>query len=64
MRRYITLMSAFAVLVAALGCQHVGGKCDCGYNPSDYQITAPTNPHPSAPVIKPVAPPVKGGNEE
>ena len=64
MRRYITLMSAFAVLVAALGCQHVGGKCDCGYNPSDYQITAPTNPHPSAPVIKPAAPPVKGGGNE
>ena len=67
MRRYIALMSAFAVLVAALGCQHVGGKCDCGYSPSDYQVTAPTNPHPSAPVVKPVPPPIPpkgGGNEE
>ena len=64
MRRYIALMSAFVVLVAALGCQHVGGKCDCGYSPSDYQIAAPTNPHASGPVVKPVAPPVKGGGNE
>jgi hypothetical protein len=65
MRRYIALMSVLAALVAALGCSHVGGKCDCGYNPSDYQITGPTNPYPSAPVAKPVdkpAPP-KSGNE-
>lgn len=63
MRRYIALMSVFAALVAAVGCQHIGGKCDCGYNPSDYQIQGPTNPHPSAPVLKPV-PPKGGGNEE
>ena len=47
MRRYIALMSVLAALVAALGCQHIGGKCDCGYNPSDYPIAGPTNPHPS-----------------
>ncbi len=66
MRRYIALMSVLAALVAALGCQHIGGKCDCGYNPSDHQITGPTNPHPAAPVVKPVEKPVekpKTGNE-
>ena len=59
MRRYIALMSVLAALVAAVGCQHIGGKCDCGYNPADYPIAGPTNPHPSSPVINPSAPPVK-----
>lgn len=66
MRRYIALMSALAALVGALGCQHIGGKCDCGYNPSDYQINAPTNPHASAPVAAPAAKPAApkaGGNQ-
>ncbi len=62
MRRYIALMVAFAVVVAALGCQHVGGKCDCGFSPSDYPIPGPTNPHAAVPVVKPV-PPKGGGNE-
>ncbi|AMV29067.1 hypothetical protein VT84_32025 [Gemmata sp. SH-PL17] len=64
MRRYIALTSVLAALVAAIGCNHVGGKCDCGYNPSDYQISGPTNPYPSAPVpaAKPT-PPKGGGNE-
>ncbi|VTR91842.1 unnamed protein product [Gemmata massiliana] len=64
MRRYIALTSVLAALVAAIGCNHVGGKCDCGYNPSDYQISGPTNPYPSAPVpaTKPTAP--KGGGNE
>ena len=61
MRRYIALTVMFAALVAALGCQHVGGKCDCGFNPSDYPIQAPTDPHPSLPVAKPL--PKTGGNE-
>jgi hypothetical protein len=56
MRRFIALMSVFAALVVALGCNHIGGKCDCGYNPNDYPIGAPTNPYPSAPVVKPVPP--------
>lgn len=63
MRRFIALGVVFAALVAALGCQHIGGKCDCGYNPSDYQITGPTNPHASAPVVRPAMPAPKGGNE-
>jgi hypothetical protein len=61
MRRYIALMSVFAALLAALGCQHIAGKCDCGYNPNDYQIQGPTPPYPAAPAVKPTPP--KGGNE-
>ena len=63
MRRYIPLMGVLALLLAALGCQHIGGKCDCGYNPSDYPIAGPTNPYPSAPVVKPAPPKLPGGNE-
>ena len=60
MRRYIALMSVFAALLAALGCQHIGGKCDCGFNPNDYPITGPTPPYPTVPA-KPL--PKVGGNE-
>lgn len=66
MRRYIALMSVVTALAAGLGCQHVGGKCDCGYNPSDYPIAGPTNPHAAAPVAMPAKPaptPMKPGNE-
>lgn len=63
MRRIIATVTACAALALSLGCQHVGGKCDCGYNPSDYQITGPTNPHASAPVVRPAMPAPKGGNE-
>ena len=58
MRRFIALLTVFVALVAALGCQHIGGKCDCGFNPSDYPIHPPTDPHPTAPVKLKV-----GGNE-
>ena len=63
MRRYIALTVMFAALVAALGCQHIGGKCDCGFNPSDYPIPGVTDPHPSHPVLKPVPPAPPTGNE-
>ena len=63
MRRYIALTVMFAALVAALGCQHVGGKCDCGFNPSDYPIPGLTDPHPSHPVLKPNPPAPPPGNE-
>lgn len=64
MRRYCALMVACAALALALGCRHVGGKCDCGYNPADYPIHPPTNPHASAPVLKPapMPAPTPGGN--
>ena len=56
MRRYLALMSVVTALAAGLGCQHIGGKCDCGYNPSDYPIMAPTNPYPSAPAASSAKP--------
>jgi hypothetical protein len=72
MRRLFASVAACAALaLAAVGCQHVGGKCDCGYNPSDYPIAGPTDPHASAPVLKgagpnlmpaPTPPGAKGGN--
>jgi hypothetical protein len=63
MRRYILLTGVLALLCAALGCQHVGGKCDCGFNPNDYPITGPTPPFPTypAPAVKTM--PKTGGNE-
>jgi hypothetical protein len=74
MRRYILLMGVLALLGAELGCQHVAGKCDCGYNPNDYPIPGPTAPfptaHPAAPpaAIPPApgtpAPPPKGDGKE
>ena len=62
MRRFIALFVMFAALVAALGCNHIGGKCDCGYNPNDYPISPPTNPYPAAPIPKaaPELPPESG----
>ncbi|MDY3558665.1 hypothetical protein R5W23_005806 [Gemmata sp. JC673] len=64
MRRYLAQLSVITALAAGLGCQHIGGKCDCGYSPSDYPIMAPTNPHASAPVVAPAKPAApKTGNE-
>ena len=72
MRRYILLMGVLAVLGAALGCQHVAGKCDCGFNANDYPILPATSPYPTAqptvgvappPLVKPIPIPPKGGNE-
>jgi hypothetical protein len=37
-------------LTAGLGCQHIGGKSDCGWHPSNYAIGAPTPPYPTYPV--------------
>jgi hypothetical protein len=51
MRRYIALVVVCAVVTISLGCRHVGGKCDCGYNPADYPIPAQTNPYPAVPVL-------------
>jgi hypothetical protein len=69
MRRIFASVAACAALaLVAVGCQHVGGKCDCGYNANDYHITGPTDPHASAPLVKGGAnmpapvPPGKGGN--
>ena len=49
MRRMIAMIAVLGGLAAGLGCQHIAGKSDCGYHPSDYPIGAPTPPYPSAP---------------
>gem|GEM_PF-2418000 len=36
--------------VLAAGCQHIGGKHDCGFHPNDYVLPAPSHPYPSTPV--------------
>ena len=50
MRRRIAMIAVLGGLAVGFGCHHIGGKSDCGYSPSDYQIGAPTPPYPSAPV--------------
>jgi hypothetical protein len=56
MRRRIAMMSVLGVLAAGLGCQHIGGKCDCLAHPADAVIAGPTNPYPAAPAPGVVAP--------
>jgi hypothetical protein len=58
MRRYIAFVVMGAVVAASLGCRHVAGRCDCGYNPADYPINPPTNPYPAAPAAVPNGPPL------
>jgi hypothetical protein len=53
MNRKIAMLALLGGMAAGLGCHHIAGKSDCGYNPSDYPIGPPTPPYPSAP-----APPV------
>jgi hypothetical protein len=49
MYRKIAMVALLGSLAAGLGCcHHIGGKSDCGYNPSDYPIGPPTPPYPSA----------------
>jgi hypothetical protein len=42
-------MTGIGLFGAALGCQHIGGKNDCGAHPSDAVIAAPSNPYHYAP---------------
>jgi len=60
MRRKIAMIAVLGGLAAGLGCNHIGGKQDCGFNPSDYPIAAPTPPYPAAPAPSVVVPPPKG----
>ena len=62
MRRFFALIPVAAALVAALGCQHIGGKCDCGASPNDAVPNPIVTPYPAAPVVKPV-PVVPRGEE-
>jgi hypothetical protein len=49
MRSKIAIVALLGVLAAGLGCHHIAGKSDCGYNPSDYPIGPPTPPYPATP---------------
>jgi hypothetical protein len=46
MRRTIATLALLGGLAAGLGCQHIAGKSDCGWHPSDYPIAGPTAPYP------------------
>jgi hypothetical protein len=48
--RRISFLLGLTLLVASIGCKHVGGKCDCNAHPGDAAPHTITNPHPSAPV--------------
>jgi hypothetical protein len=54
------MIAVLGGLAAGLGCQHIGGKHDCGFHPSDYPIGAPTPPYPATPAPGVVLPKVKG----
>ena len=66
MRRIIATFGVLGLLGAGLGCQHIGGKCDCGAHPADAVILGPTPPYPAIPVggvtlIPPIPPAVPNG---
>jgi hypothetical protein len=48
MRRSILLASLFAIGLAAIGCKHTAGKCDCTYDPSNHPMPGISNPYPVA----------------
>lgn len=67
MRRKLAMLAVLGGLAAGLGCQHIGGKHDCGYNPNEYAIGAPTAPRPTFPVTgnpAPVVDPVPKGKTD
>ena len=64
MRRISALAALCAALAAGLGCQHIGGKCDCGASPNDGVPNPIVTPYPAAPAVKAVPVIPKGGNED
>ncbi len=64
MRRTIAMLAVLGGMAAGLGCQHIGGKSDCGYHPSDYPIAAPSPPYPAIPAPAVVVPKVKTGGSD
>jgi hypothetical protein len=62
----IAIVALLGVLAAGLGCHHIAGKSDCGYNPSDYPIGPPTPPYPTtpAPKVSDVIPKSKNGESD
>ncbi len=63
MRRKIATVALLGGLAAGLGCHHIAGKSDCGYNPADHPIGEPTPPHPFVPA-PPLPQPKEKGQEE
>jgi hypothetical protein len=61
MRRNIAIVALLGGLASGFGCHHIGGKSDCGYNPSDYPIGPPTPPYPST--LAPTKIPDKTGDK-
>lgn len=53
--RRIALTLCVTLLAAAVGCHHIGGKCDCQSHPGDGAPYTITNPYPSA-AVTPAAP--------
>ncbi len=47
MRRALVLTATFGAFVVGLGCNHIGGKCDCTNNPADAVIPVPNQPYPT-----------------
>lgn len=45
MRRFALLAAVCGLILAGLGCQHVGGKCDCTYHADDAHAYQPANPY-------------------
>jgi hypothetical protein len=60
----IAMIAVLGGLAAGLGCQHIGGKHDCGFHPSDYPIAGPTPPYPSTPAPAATLPKIKGGSDK
>lgn len=50
MGRKIAMIAVLGGLAAGLGCQHIGGKEDCGYNPASYPMPQLTTPYPVFPL--------------
>ena len=45
MRKFIAILGV--ALLGALGCRHVGGRCDCGPVPGEATLYAPLHGYPA-----------------
>ena len=53
MRRIIAILGMLTL--GAVGCKHVGGKCDCGPTPGEHTLYAPMQGYPGTPSMAPSA---------
>ena len=58
MCRRLAITSVLGLLAAGLGCNHIGGKNDCGANPADAVIAGPTPPYPATAATAPTGGPI------